>query len=395
MPGPLVRRRLHDQKSRHGAANIGSDGFRLLANELSSQWPRVAACLLAPSAQSADSDFLGLLRARDLTTFGFLRLDMRPAHAIDAPKGTWAIETELAHQNTWALSKGARDYLDTLSGRRALGPAELADIQALPGENYLFDMELAELDVTIHHKFTNRWGGYLVLSGVNYSGGFLDGSIESFHDTFGFEDNGRPAVRRNDVNLIADLNSANLAFLDSPTTGGMLDPTVGVRYSLAEQVKGWNVVLEAAAKVALRGRKDFLSTGNTDFGMQATLQRFSEHHAWYVSASGVYYDGSSNIMPTGPQIVPTLIVGYERKLSDKTHLILQGYVSDSVFTRDETDLDELLDVKYQLSLGVYRRFGRSVMSFAITENLQNFSNTPDVGFQLGWAYSPVLKATSD
>ena len=197
-------------------------------------------------------------------------------------------------------------------------------------------MELAELDVTIHHKFTDHWGGYLVLSGVNYSGGFLDGSIESFHDAFGFEDNGRPAVRRNDVNLIADLNSANLSFLDSPTNGGMLDPTIGVRYSGVDQVKGWNVVLEAAAKLALRGRKDFLSTGKSDFGVQATLQRFSEHHAWYVSASGVYYDGSSSITPTGPQIVPTLVVGYERKLSDTTHLILQGYAQrQRVFARGD------------------------------------------------------------
>jgi len=355
----------------------------------------VAVFLHSPFVLAADSDYLGLLRARDLTTFGFLRLDMRPAHAIAAPKGTWAIEAEFAHQNTWALSKGAREYLDALPGRRRLGPAELADIQALPGENYLFDMELAALDVTIHHKFTNHVGGYLILSGVNYSGGFLDGSIESFHDTFGFEDNGRPAVRRNDVNLIADLNSANLSFLDSPTNGGMLDPTVGVRYSLAEQVKGWNVVLEAAAKVALRGRKDFLSTGKSDFGAQATLQRFSEHHAWYVSASGVYFDGSSSLMPTGPQIVPTLVVGYERKLSDTTHLILQGYLSDSVYSREETELPELLDPKFQLSLGVYRRFGRGVMSFAITENLQNFNNTPDVGIQLGWAYSPALEVKGD
>ena len=320
---------------------------------------------------------------------------MRPAHAIDAPKGNWAIEAELAHQNTWAVSSGARDYLDTLQERRELGPAELADIQALPGENYLFDMELAELDVTIHHKFTDHWGGYLVLSGVNYSGGFLDSSIESFHDAFGFEDNGRPAVRRNDVNLIADLNSANLAFLDSPTSGGMLDPTIGLRYSGVDQVKGWNIVLEAAAKLAFRGQKDFLSTGNSDYGVQATLQRFSDHHAWYVSVSGVYYDGSSSITPTGSQIVPTLVVGYERKLSDTTHLILQGYLSNSVYSREDTDLQELLDTKYQLSLGIYRRFGRGVLSFAITENLQNFNNTPDVGLQLGWAYSPALANAKD
>ena len=76
-------------------------------------------------------------------------------------------------------------------------------------------------------------------------------------------------------------------------------------------------------------------------------------------------------------------------------VVLQGYVSDSVYSEEDTDLDELLDTKMQLSLGVYRRYGRGVLSFAITENLQNFNNTPDVGLQLGWAYSPALANTSD
>ena len=100
----------------------------------------LAAAAFGRPAVAAESEYLGLLRARDLTTFGFLRLDMRPAHAINAPQGTWAIETELAQQNTWALSGGARDYLDALPERRALGPADVAAIRALPGENYLFDM---------------------------------------------------------------------------------------------------------------------------------------------------------------------------------------------------------------------------------------------------------------
>ena len=163
----------------------------------------LSTTVFAPDVLAAESDFLGLLRARDLTTFGFLRLDMRPAHAIHAPAGTWAIEAELAHQNTWALSGGAREYLDSLPGRRMLGPAEAEAIMALPGENYVFDMELAELDLTLHYKFTQRWGGYLVLSGVNYSGGFMDSAIEGFHDAFGFDENGRKAVVRDQVGLIA------------------------------------------------------------------------------------------------------------------------------------------------------------------------------------------------
>jgi hypothetical protein len=355
----------------------------------------LAAAAWGSPAGAVENDYLGLLRARDLTTFGFLRLDMRPAHAIQAPLGTWAIEAELAHQNTWALSGGARDYLDSFPERRKLGPEDVDAILALPGENYVFDMELAELDVTLHYKFTERWGGYFVMSAVNYSGGFMDSAIEGFHDAFGFENNGRPAVRRNDVALIADLKSSTFAFLSVPTHGGMLDPTFGVRYSSDRQMNGWNYVVEAAAKLAWRGRKDFLSTGDNDYGLQATLQRFGEHHAWYVSGSAVYFDGSSGVTPTDPQILPTLILGYERKLSETTHLILQGYASDSVYSREDTEVDSLLGMKYQLSLGVYRRFGRGVLSFAITENLQNFNNTPDVGLQLGWAFSPALAQPAD
>ena len=355
----------------------------------------VAAAASGMPSLAAESDYLGLLRARDLTTFGFLRLDMRPAHAVHSAPGTWAIETELAHQNTWALSSGTRDYLDHLPGRRVLGREEAAAIKALPGENYLFDMELAELDVTLHYKFSGHWGAYLVMSAVNYSGGFLDGTIEGFHDTMGFDNNGRPAISRNDINLIADLKSADLEFLDAPNNGGLLDPTIGIRYSGPQQVRGWNLVLEAAVKVPLRGRKDFLSTGHTDVGFQATLQRFGDRHAWYLSASGVHYDGKNALTPTDARIVPTLLAGYERKMSARTHLVLQAYVSDSVYSEKDTELNELLDTKLQLSLGFYRRYGRGVLSFAITENLQNFNNTPDVGMQLGWAYSPAFANTSD
>jgi hypothetical protein len=71
-------------------------------------------------------------------------------------------------------------------------------------------------------------------------------------------------------------------------------------------------------------------------------------------------------------------------------VILQGYASPSVYSHEDTDLDELLATKYQLSLGIYQRFGAGLISFAITENLQNLNNTPDIGFQLGIAFSPTL-----
>ncbi len=342
-----------------------------------------------------ETGYFGSLRARDLTPFGFLRLDMRPAHAVSSPRGAWGIETELAYQNTWALSPELERYLNSLPGRRELGTTELEAIRDLPGENYLVDLELAQLDITLHYKFSSRWSAYLVLSAVSYRGGFLDSTIEQFHDTFGSSNFGRLAASRNDVNYILDLNAAQVALFEAPTDGGFLDPTIGLRYSAVELFGKWNLVMEAAVKTPIDGRRSFLSTGKTDFGVQASLQRLSQHRAFYFTAAGVYYDGTTSITPTPEQVVPTLVLGYERRLSQDTHLILQGYISPSIYSRQETDLDELLATKYQLSLGVYHRMGRGLFSFAITENLQNINNTPDIGFQVGWAYSSALRAAED
>lgn len=377
----LRDRSLQPRAARRGPALCGAVLYAILAAH--------SPLICAGETDGKGNGFFGLLRARDLTPFGLLRLDMRPAHSVPAAPGTWTVEMEGAYQNTWAMSAGVESYLSDLRGRPELGPAELQAIRALPGENYLVDMELAQLDVTFNYRLSKHWSTYTTLSALSYQGGFLDSAIESFHDAFGFSNFNRPAARRNDVNLIFDLKSAQLAYLESPTRGGVRDPVAGVMYTHDFRPGHWNLVLNAAVKIPLQGRRLLLSTGRADFGLQATLQHFSQQGALYLSAAGVYYDGTPDLIPTPAQVTPTFIVGYERRLGPRTHAIVQGYVSPSVYDHRVTDLDELLKTKYQLSAGIYRRLGRAVVWFAFTENLQNFNNTPDVGFQLGWAFEPM------
>lgn len=354
----------------------------------------IAAVLLAFSSTcAAEAQFYGLMRSRDLTPFGFLRLDMRPAHAVAIEPGSWAIEAELGYQNTWALSPEVERYLTALepSGRVDLGPRQLQEIRDLPGENYLLDLESSLLDLTFHYKFSGHWTGYVIASAISYQGGFLDSTIEGFHDTFGFSSFGRPAARRNDVNLIYDLKSTQFASFAAPTGGGFTDPTLGVRYVGFVLPDRWQLALEAAIKLPIGGRRTLLSTGRTDYGVQASLQRRGRRHAWYVNPSLVYYAGAEFPMPQDSQVVPTLILGYEYGLTDRTNINLQGYISQSVYSSRQTELEELLGKKYQYSIGVRHRIDRFLISFAMTENLQNVNNTPDVGFQLGLAYVPRLQ----
>ena len=349
---------------------------------------------LRPAVAAAEEGgFYGLLRMRDLTPFGFLRLDMRPAHAVSIEQGTWATEFELGYQNTWALSAPVEHYLTSIEseGRHALGPADIQAIRDLPGENYLVDLEVGTLDAIIHYKLSDAWAGYLIVSGVSYQGGFLDSAIEGFHRSLGFNTFGRPALQKNRVNLFYDLKSAQLVSLGSPTDGGLLDPTIGARYTGFHLPGSWALSVEAAAKVPLDGARILLSTGHADYGLQASMQCRGVRHAFYFNAEAIYYGGAEFPVPQDSRVIPTLIVGYEFRWTEHTNLNAQVYAGSSVYSHDETDLEELTSTKYQYSLGIRHRIGPSVITFGITENVQNINNTPDIGFQLGYAYVPHPK----
>jgi len=348
------------------------------------------ALAFSHATQADQQQFYGLLRERDLTTFGFLRLDMRPAHAVAIETGTWAVEAGLGYQNTWALSEQVKKYLTGREslGRHRLGPEDVEAIKALPGENYLLDLESAALDITVHYRFASAWTAYLITSAVSYQGGFLDGTIEGFHRTFGFETFGRRAVRRNDVNLIYDLKSAQVTSFGLPRSSGLLDPTIGLRFIGLRLPDPWSLSLEAAVKIPVDGARQLLSTGHTDYGAQISVQRRANHHAVYANAAAVYYGGAEWPVPQDSDLIPTLIVVFEYQITDRTNVNVQAYVSKSVYSHQDTDLAELNSAKYQYSLGLRHRVEKFVLTFGFTENVQNVNNTPDIGFQLGVAYIP-------
>lgn len=336
---------------------------------------------------------VGLLRARDLTPFGLLRLDILPAHTADAKEGTWTLEVQTAYQNTFVLSDNARDYLKTRGiGRQPLRQQDADAILALPGDAYYVDGEVGLADLIIQRRLSNYWSAYLTVPYIHYGEGLLDRVVENFHDAIGFSQQGRDLVARDRFQIVYGIGDVQFSQLDRSTKGGFGDPVLGVRYSLPQPRFGWDVVVELAAKIAVDGERFLLSTGENDYGGQITLQRRvgkTGRHAVYLSGSAVYYAGGPEIPGDRSQVIPTLIAGYSFGLTQRTSLILQGYASRSVI--QDSTVEELTDDKYQLSLGIQSRGENILWSFAVTENISNFENTPDIGVQLGLAYMPKAK----
>lgn len=343
-------------------------------------------CVLAPAAAvTAEDDWqtLGLMRVRDMTPFGLARLDMLPAHAVAATPGTFAFEINVSYQNTWALSDNVKDYLESRGvERREITADDVAAILALPGDAYLLDGELGLVDLTLHYRASRHIGVYATIPYFIAGGGFLDSTIESFHDTVGFSSAGRELAPRNRFVAVAGLERTTVV-LDEAPGSELGDPVFGLRYSVTPTPDRYNVVLEAAAKLALVDSSSRLvSTGNNDYGMQLSLQRFFARNALHLSLAGIYFQSPDPGLSKDTWI-PTVVAGWETRISKNTNFLVQGYVSKSVV--QETRLDELSAEKIQATIGIQRLYRGHVLRFGITENLANFNNTPDIGVNLSVA----------
>ena len=129
-------------------------------------------------------------------------------------------------------------------------------------------------------------------------------------------------------------------------------------------------------KLPVQGRELLLSTGRTDYGLQASVQRTGVRNAFYVNTAAVYYAGATQPAAQDAQVIPTLIVGYEFKWTERTNLNMQVYVSTSVYDEDQTDLDELTANQVRVQPRSASSLDNWLLSLAFTENVQNINNTP-------------------
>jgi hypothetical protein len=347
----------------------------------------VAGLCAAMAAHAEDWVHPGMLRVRDLTPFGLLRLDLRPPHWLDAPEHSWMLELELSYQNTFVLSGNVERYLRTRdAGRVPIRPEDVAAIYDLPGDAYYIDGEVGVYELIAYRKLNRHWTAFLSVPYLSYGKSLLDGTIEGFHEAFGFDQQGRNLVARNSYQFVYDIGGMRSAQLNRTVNGGLGDPVFGARYSFPRSDRGWDLVAELAAKVAVDGQRSQLSTGASDYGLQLGARRIWGRHAVYFAGSAVYFAGGPGT-PADRHFLPTLHAAYGYGLTPRSSLMLQGYLSASVV--QHTDVRELSDNTYQLSLGLQHRRPRTLWTFAAIENVSNFDNTPDIVVQLGVVLTPA------
>lgn len=327
---------------------------------------------------------LGPLRIRDqfLLGMGFLAFDPESADVL--ADGRWQVDLIATLTNTFAKSNAVTDRLEQRSGRETVTLEFLrsaAGAQATHNAFYL-DGETFRTALAIRRGFGHRIQLGVTLQALDFSGGFLDSTIEGFHDTFGLGQAGRRGAPRKQYAVF--VSSGGLQFFsEHEPSSGFGDTVLSGKYAITKQPGHAYLSLEALVKIPTGREADLYSSGSTDVGVQALYGRFWAKSCLHASV-GVLRLGPGRTLQTTSQTVVSGMVAYEHGIfNTRTSAIAQVTVSQSPFR--DLHLAELGQLSLQTSLGLKCAFGSSrVLFVAVTENLVHFDNTADVGFHVGW-----------
>lgn len=337
---------------------------------------------MSSSALADEEDFLGPLRIRDLSPLAILRLDMPPAHAVSQFDRGWGFEVHYSRANVFAASDSVVEYLRARPRRGAITEAEAEEIFALEGDVFYFDFEAAILALSTTWAPIENWQVTATVPFQYHGGGEMDGTIENFHEAFGLGNGNRDIAPHGEAQIMERVGPDRFAVLAIKDNQGLADPSFSVRHS--HELGKWNAVWELAIKPPVGEEKSYFSTGGWDYGAQLSLQRKFHRRAFYVSFSNIWV-GDTRILPNfRVNDTPTVTAALERTLSPRTSVVFQGTWSRSNFKRAVES--EAAEDRTQLSAGIRRRRGNLVYSFAVTENVANFNNTPDLALHAGVCY---------
>ncbi len=335
---------------------------------------------------AAAEEFYGPLRIRDMGPFQILRLNMLPDHALAPSAGRVGLEFQVSHSNTFVMDTDIHAYLERRGARGEIGPRDVTAIAALGEDTFLFDGELGYAKATGHYAFTDRLSGYVSVPFHYFGGGYFDSAIENFHDMFGFDSFGREYISRNDFQAVATIDGETFALLERPTSGGIGDPVLGLRYYIPLRNHS-AVTFELAHKFAFQDPDKFRTTGSDDSGAQISWHVHGLKNSFYTSVAVVRTGDAEPFPQFTRHVIPSVNLAWERHLLDGVNVIFQVNAARSLFEKGDPELTANV---YQASLGLRHRAGRFVWSYALTENLVNFNNTADLGFHVGFAWMPEV-----
>jgi hypothetical protein len=149
--------------------------------------------------------------------------------------------------------------------RVTLNLVSFAEIDTSGTDGAELDGETYHALFSFSHNVTDRWEVAAQLPFLYHSGGFMDSTVDNFHDLFGLPEGDRPNQGQNQL-LFATRETGQTPFRLDSSTGGIGDVRLNSRYLLtAPGANARQFAVHAGLKLATGDADDLLGSGATDY----------------------------------------------------------------------------------------------------------------------------------
>jgi hypothetical protein len=334
-------------------------------------------------AQDMKDALLAPLPIRDqfLLNNGFFFFEPEQARVLDENES--AVTLNVSDSNTFAKSAWISM---SLAGQNSRLPA--LDVLAnsrfhLGGPLYLVDGETHRVELAMRRGFGHNLEMALTVPISTIGGGWSDSVIEAVHRAFSLGNANREALRRNSETVY--LRTATAHYVRNRSVGYAIgDIALTGKYELQPFEDG-AVSLSLCGAIKLpTGRAETLDgSGSADAGLQLLASRDFSLVRVHASLS-VLRLGANRPLGTSAQVLISDTVAVSRLVTDRTSAAVELTISESPFKR--IGIAEFNRRSYQISAGMQRQFGRSLVVYAaLIENLLTYENSADAGVAWGMA----------
>ena len=284
--------------------------------------------------------------------------------------------------------------LPALGEARVLGPDESTLALHLQIANHFTgassSTETLSLDgetrrLTLHWRQglpgNREWG--LELPYVSHDGGFLDMSIEKFHDTFRLPQNGRTDLPRNRIDYRYTRQGVSLVRLNRAVSGtGDVRLSAGKAVATEPASGGYTAAWRVSLKLPTGDAAELLGSGSTDLASWLSAATTRPPASW-----NLYGGGGLLLMSTG-NVAPALqrrgvafgTLGLSQKFFPSLSIHAQVDIHSPFYS--DSGLRQLGRYAVQGLLGLDWEFvPRKFLAFSVSEDMV-VGAAPDVAFNL-------------
>jgi hypothetical protein len=310
---------------------------------------------------------------------GFVMRNYSPLSAIVGIPGRWPDGTDKMAEFSWNASSHSM--------------AETGGTQEL-----LLDGETHTLSARLQYRLTRRFQAGIDIPWISHSGGFMDGTIEAWHEFFGLPEGIRPFTPNNQLSYVFAANGTeSLRFENSASGFG------DIRLSGAFEAWGIDAPLDASylrrmplkltfnVKVPTGDIDKLTGSGNTDLaaglGVRSPRTPGARFNWWF--DAGLVWPGDVDIAgldTSGPIFYYDAARSW--RLARPLDLLVQVAGNSPIY---QAGINNIGRPVAQLGLGglwhASKEFG---LRFGFFEDIRS-SSAPDFGFELTLIFSPSGK----